>query len=659
MYVSKKGGLILEVLLKNTGPISIDRVAEQLSISARSARYYLKEVKDVVEAAGGSMIIKPGVGILLSGNQDVRESLLLLGAESSFSAGECRDHIIYSLLYNTGTSTIQQFSDELCISRNEVSRILRLSEQWLHPFDIEIKRQPGSGIYALGDEMNLRQCMAYFSRHCASPPLFEISYSKTPMLRKDYLDQEWCRKLYRFYPRIPIWYIVEAMYQAETELSFHWEEENRKILLSQIMAMLQRRRMHNFLSAEDAGREVLPERLVEAAYLLKDYLERIPEIGILPREEAYYLAVCILSIAQQFDNGSAREESLSQKWYIFSSDVLEQIGDILGDDLTHDQTLQNSLAICLFAVYLRMKCHIFIHNPLLESIKKRYNGLFGACWAVNALFEKHFGIQLNDDEVCNITLLIGGATYWQRKMIRTIVVCAGGIGISRYAAAAVEDAVPEIRVVNICSQFDSPEKANADLALYIDVAAKGTNGIRISSKVDREDLTVIRNTVAAILHKRTQRYAAVGNQVSSFAEFLLLKYSSIHKNDILKDGCAQLQKKGFVTETFFPGVLEREYHSSTAIGNGIAIPHAINSRESVIKPGIGLIRLQNPILWRDEDEVNLIFILALRFDDVQGISRFFQQFYLLLRDPEQVEKIRHYQNVDEIAKLIGVTQNDA
>lgn len=652
MYVSKKAGLILEVLLNNTEPISIGRVAEQLDISARSARYYLKEVKDIVEDAGGSLSIKPGIGVLLTGDKDVRRSLSSTGTKSSLSPGECRDHIIYSLLYNTGASTIQQFSDELYISRNEVLRILLLSEQWLRPFDIEVIRRPGSGVSALGNEMNLRQSMAYFSRSC-HPPLFGNPHSKIPMVRKDYLDQEWCRKLYEFYPRFPVWHIAEALYQAENELSFHWEGESRKILLSQILAMLQRRRDHNYFSPEDMEWGALPEPLIEAARLLKDHLERIPDIGILPGEETYYLGVCILSVAQQFDNASSWSDGLPRKWHVFSSEVLKQIGGILGDDLSDNQSLQNSLAMCLFVIFLRTKCHIFIHNPLLESVKKRYNGLFGACWAVNALFEKHFGMQLGDDEVCNITLLVGGATYWQRKKIRTVVICASGIGISRYAAAAVEDAIPEIKVVNICSQSDSFEKTEADLVLYIDIAAKGTNGIRISSKVDGGDLTAIRTVVAEILHKRTGQHAAAGNQNGSFAEFLLLEYSGVSKNDILKDGCAQMQKRGFVTETFFPGVLEREYHSSTAIGNGIAIPHAINNRESVIKPGIGLIRLQTPILWRDEDKVDLIFILALRFDDVQGISRFFRQFYLLLRDPEQIEKIRQYQRIDEIAKLIG------
>ncbi len=56
-------------------------------------------------------------------------------------------------------------------------------------------------------------------------------------------------------------------------------------------------------------------------------------------------------------------------------------------------------------------------------------------------------------------------------------------------------------------------------------------------------------------------------------------------------------------------VNERESLVSTAIGDGIAIPHALS--ETVTESSLIFIRLKHPVLWNKEDEVNMVFGIAV------------------------------------------------
>ena len=64
------------------------------------------------------------------------------------------------------------------------------------------------------------------------------------------------------------------------------------------------------------------------------------------------------------------------------------------------------------------------------------------------------------------------------------------------------------------------------------------------------------------------------------------------------------------TDGFIAAVKKRETQTTTAVGFGIAIPHARS--EFVLKPGIAIGRSE-PFLWDGENkqEVNLIFLLAV------------------------------------------------
>lgn len=82
------------------------------------------------------------------------------------------------------------------------------------------------------------------------------------------------------------------------------------------------------------------------------------------------------------------------------------------------------------------------------------------------------------------------------------------------------------------------------------------------------------------------------------------------KVEILDQISDDLYKKGFVTNGFKVKVYERELLGDTIYRNSIAIPHA--TTEETIKPVLGILTLNKPILWADNYYANIIFFLVFK-----------------------------------------------
>ena len=111
----------------------------------------------------------------------------------------------------------------------------------------------------------------------------------------------------------------------------------------------------------------------------------------------------------------------------------------------------------------------------------------------------------------------------------------------------------------------------------------------------------------------------------------------ISKKELLKEACGGLIDGGYVSKSFLKDVLERENVESTAIGSGIAIPHG--KAENVIRPQICVVKLAEPLNWGNM-KVDVIFLLALNFENMITTKAFFRDFTRVLSEEESLSAIR-------------------
>ncbi len=84
-----------------------------------------------------------------------------------------------------------------------------------------------------------------------------------------------------------------------------------------------------------------------------------------------------------------------------------------------------------------------------------------------------------------------------------------------------------------------------------------------------------------------------------------------NKSEALKTMIAELKDHDYVTDEkgFEDDVYDREAEMATYIGHGIGLPHS--QSKYVTHPAVVIGRLNKPIIWSGNDQVTLIFMIAV------------------------------------------------
>lgn len=129
-------------------------------------------------------------------------------------------------------------------------------------------------------------------------------------------------------------------------------------------------------------------------------------------------------------------------------------------------------------------------------------------------------------------------------------------------------------------------------------------------------------------------------------EFVHLNLEINDKNELLHMLCKQLEDSGYVTAEFEKSVLEHEVTAPTALGKGVAIPHG--NAKCVIRPAVMVATLKRPVKWQEDEDADVIFLLAFNLDDSMGMKeetvKFYSVFLDLWDEEAEVEAIRNMQD---------------
>lgn len=84
----------------------------------------------------------------------------------------------------------------------------------------------------------------------------------------------------------------------------------------------------------------------------------------------------------------------------------------------------------------------------------------------------------------------------------------------------------------------------------------------------------------------------------------------------------------------------------TYLKGGIAIPHGAS--EFVTKPTILITKLAKKIVWSENYEVDLIFLIALKDDS----KKYFEQLYKIIMEESVLNKIKSSTSKEEILEIL-------
>lgn len=665
---SKKKKQAMLMLIENDIPITVSEISSKLDVSEKTVRNYLEEIKEDFHHLGTELIKKPNVGIYLNIDKEQKAVLkekLNIKTNDIYSSEYRQKYILKILFKNRYTYTIQLFADDLYCSKNTILADLVYVQKWLENHDLHLMRKQNQGLWIEGNEDTFRNAMmSLFSEINEENKNNDTNI--TEIEEFDYrLDHINYNKIKEFFPKLNLYKIQNIIQESEKKLGYYFTDQAFVNLIVHIAIALERIKFDKKIYIEKDYFEYLKKNneydiakwVVES--LSKEFNLQIPE-----KESAY---ICIHMLGAKIQQNIYLDDyntliDLQEDSYIeVAKEIISLVSEILGINLSNDEILLAGLTLHLRPTIVRLKHNLQLRNPLLQKIKKEYVSIFGATWSCNSIFEKRFGASINEDEVAYISLHIASAIDRLNNKIRTIVVCSSGIGTSQMVANRLKNRLPELEITGVIPLNHLTHKLIEENDMIISTVAttKGNNKVVcVSTFVNETDILRIRHFLSETKIKNntfeTENNRAIDLQNQYDAKNIITSdYCFIDEGkssylETIKKYALIMETNNLVKPGFCENILQREQKGSTIIGHGITIPHA--NEDLILSSKICIIKLNKSITWNEEN-IDLIIILALKFKDVSTTKLFFKNFYSLLDNEDLIEKIKHAEDTEKIISI--------
>jgi transcriptional antiterminator len=662
---------LLSELITRCSVITVTELAQLVEKTGRTVRSYLDELEAEYKEYGFEIVRKTNVGVYVKIDEENRNRLLNSLKENkaggvaaeSFSSKYRQVYILKTLFEDKYSYTIQTFASELYCSKSTIVNELTYVQKWLEDHKLTLRRRQNQGLWIEGNEKDYRNALKDL--------LDELQEKEDTcgnldegFEELDYrIDLVNYTKVKSMFPKIDFYYIQRVLQEAEKELGFYFTDQAFLNLIIHIAITIERLKNHKPVSSNDNYYEELSN---EQEYRVAKWVveELSKKFGVsFPEEEIGYISIHMLGAKIQENYDEKKNSNIIDKQDInfveLAKSIIAMYSDILNVDLAKDEGLLTRLVLHLRPTIIRLKYGLKLTNPMLERIKQEYTSIFGAAWASSSIFEKKFGVSINEDEVGYLALHLALSVENIKSKIRTIVVCSSGIGTSQLVASKLVRKFDNLDITHILPfNLLSPklmEEADLIISTIRNVRPQ-EKVVYISTLVDDKDLVNIENTIKRLKRNNSssiksvdyiQDESAVEKENNSIFDKELCFLDS-ELTDFVQAVAYYgklMEERGYAKLGFHEDILSREKLGSTYVGKGISIPHA---RDMFVKKSkVCVVRFKKPVIWQG-NQLDFMFILCLKFSDIKTTKKFFSNFYSVLENDEVIARIKETESIDDI-----------
>lgn len=637
--LSERGLALVEKLIEsNNTPITSKVLAQDLGVSERSVKTYIKEVADYFEKNGIEFHRKPGKGFTAKfSEQQIKElNRLLSGREVQMSQRQRINYISYILLSGWDNYTLSLFSEELNVSKNVIAEDVNYVEKELEHFDIKITRQAGLGISASGSEFQIRKALKHCCEFSIGNKIIREKYDHRLSIEESVLYiNNFGQENYEA--------AIEILHLVESSCKIVYTDYSFEILSRYITIQLSRLRLDKQIIEDIIDSNL--EYDVRAAMIIIGQIEKRLNTHLSGSERQYIQILLASATTQNADNSSSSDHINN-----LVKDILQYLSELLTVRLAENDLLLSGMTSFLGASLTRTRYGIEVNNPFLKDIAEMYSGILATCFMTTRFYESETGKIPSDHEIAFIALLVGGSLHRVPRSIKAVLIGTGGLYAANITSIQIEKRMPDIEIIAILSseKMNQIEQYECDLVLStLSYTGENDKVVHISPIISSKDEKNIRNKCFEILSDKEFDSGIFTNLIDK--EHILFLDSSVRREDILRQVCNILEKEGYINEKYLEDVLYREKIEATAIGNGIAIPHG--KPEHVIKPKVFVIRLRKAIEWSGR-KVDTIFLLALNFDNITTTKAFFYDFTRVLSTEDNLKRIKSAFKSEELEAIL-------
>ena len=632
-----------QLLIKQTGFQKTSFFANQLHVSAKTIYNYLSEFEYQIKNYDLKLIRKPGVGLYVEGNESEKKNFLLTmldGGVQISSAKQRRDEILEELLMFDRIVSVRKLSEKYNVSKTSIVNDLESIEKLLLKKELQLIKDK-TGTFIKGKEQRIRSAKRHF--------IYE--YLKNTAKLEESIDIEDCEIVLEKY--------IDKKYLnlANTMITFTKQRLSFEMGLTYYLQIYIQFTI--FLGRISKGHKLIstPNRPVASQlHILKTYPIAVELCTIIEQK----LGVTIEELDIRWVNariaGVYHERkdleivAHSNEVSALVKEMVTSVEDIFKVDLCKDTLLINGLEKHFVPMVSRLTNNIKVNNPFIEQIKEQYTAMFSVVWLASSIIEKRIGFHLSEDEVSFILIHFQAAMERRNLSKKIAIVGSDESAQTQLIVSRVKSSLPTFDVVEVFERKAINEMVEKTFDFVISTTMLEEihlPTVVISPVASNSDIAKIREFYYAhFMNAQEERFENMMKAVDD--DLILLHKKFTNYEEVLFEANRILMDKGSVKEGFYNSLLQREKISPTELGKGVAIPHGLDKYVNENK--VVIITLEDPIVW-GHSEVNVIFLLAINFEDKEFSKKIFNDLYHLINSEHLIKKIALCSNSEQLRNV--------
>lgn len=650
MKLEARKSRILFELLKDRGSVTGDYLARILNVSSRTIRNDMKLIETELKKHGVNLLSIPGVGysVEVSSQEELMQlTKAVFETENDYILPSMPDdrvnYIIKKLLCACDFITMEQLADNLYVSKSTIDKDIPKVEIWLKQHNLALLKRPNYGLKIIGEELALRYAIADFLKIYRDPlAMLDIEKLKDIIKGEDVTKIQWAlTEAYQEHP-------FKLSDMAYTNLIIHIAIAIRRILEGSILEL-------PFPEME----KVKDKPEFELARKIIRKIEPVIPV-IFPEIEILYITLHLLGM-QVLEDEKIDADTISKmvdnELVLCIKGMLVEISRTYQIELSQDKELLSGLILHLRTTINRLTYKMSLKNPMLDEIKEEYLQAFDMAIIAARHLERCYQVIFDENEIGYLAIHFGAAIERQKNLQKSrpknvVIVCASGMGSAQLLAAKIRRMFSQLTILGVYPAYKLALVKNLKPDFIISTVF-----------LQEDEIPVIQ--VSTILTKRDmEMLSCYASERSDFldsgnkeliaklcrTETILTALNVQNPAEVIRILGDKLLDYGAVDNEFVNSVLERETISSTAIGNLVAIPHALLNH--AIDSHIAIAILEKPVKW-GENSVQLVFLLAFDIMCEQDIEAVFTQLYKIVNDRQLVNNMIYAKNAAQVMQLLG------
>jgi Transcriptional antiterminator len=639
---------ILEMLANNKG-IVLEELSEELDVSTRSIRTYLKQLKEEVPS-NVVEIVKDNNSkykLNIKDEKGFREILdLNRRKKQEFSQlndpKERIEYLINRLVELNEAVTIDELAEEINVGRTTLVNDLKKVDKELKKYGLVLKGKTNLGIKIEGDELNLR--LIILEHICKS-------YNDAIILIENNNIFESKEKVVKLRNEI----------KANLKMNkFSFTEALIDNLIRYITVMLLRLKKNNTINLiQDQYKIIRESKEYSIGKIIKNIIEKFQSIEIEDLETTFIVMPLLARNAPLYHE-TLRSLIIEENITDLRKEIFNKVFEFTGLRLEEDEKLIKGLDYHLHYALKRLVLNINYKNPMIKEIKEKCKLPYEVAKIAAGVIEEKYKVKVGEDEIGYLALHF--STYVERanekmmKIGKAAVICSTGFGTAQLLIIKLRKILGDIIFKSFSDGDFSSEIAKEYDIIFTTVDLNidtDTPMIKITSIFDDNQLKgEIERQI--ILNKSnnieisSEKY--ILNRILDKSLVFYLKGNSLMENiECMLDN---LIKKNIVSNDFKNRVIKREKKAGTAFGGYIALPHAVDEKVNQVIVSYGIL---DNVIMSDGKEVGLIILMAIPSENKNSqemIVKTYEEIISLSNNKKIVQNLIKTKSYEEFEKVL-------